>query len=80
MIVCPNCSRENEDHYKFCLGCGTELTGDDKPKGLGAPTAVPRRLGRVGDKKLRLASPLLGGGDDPVLFGPECLADVAAAE
>ena len=25
MIVCPNCSRENEDHYKYCLGCGTVL-------------------------------------------------------
>ena len=32
MIVCPNCSRENEDHYKFCLGCGTELS-----KALAAP-------------------------------------------
>lgn len=26
MIVCPNCDRENENHYKFCLGCGTELS------------------------------------------------------
>lgn len=25
MIVCPNCGRENEDHYKYCLGCGTVL-------------------------------------------------------
>lgn len=48
MIVCPNCGRENEDHYKFCLGCGTELS---KPKGdpdtgidVGPPipTAIPQ--------------------------------------
>lgn len=25
MIVCTNCGRENEDHYKYCLGCGTVL-------------------------------------------------------
>ncbi len=25
MIVCPNCANENQDHYKFCLGCGSDL-------------------------------------------------------
>lgn len=25
MIICPNCQRENEDEYKYCLGCGTVL-------------------------------------------------------
>lgn len=25
MIICPNCGRENEDEYKYCLGCGTVL-------------------------------------------------------
>ena len=25
MIICPQCGRENEDHYKFCLGCGSQL-------------------------------------------------------
>lgn len=25
MIICPNCNRENEDEYKYCLGCGTVL-------------------------------------------------------
>ena len=38
MIICPNCSRENEDHYKFCLGCGTELS---KVVRADAPTALP---------------------------------------
>jgi len=36
LIVCPNCSRQNEDHYKFCLGCGTELS-----KASAAPAADP---------------------------------------
>jgi len=25
VIVCPKCGKENQDHYKFCLGCGGEL-------------------------------------------------------
>ena len=42
MIVCPQCSKENQDHYKFCLGCGAELP-KDAPKQFQAekPTAAP---------------------------------------
>jgi len=25
VIVCSRCSKDNQDHYKFCLGCGAEL-------------------------------------------------------
>lgn len=25
MIDCPSCGKENQDHYKFCLGCGAKL-------------------------------------------------------
>ena len=25
VITCASCDRENEDHYKFCLGCGANL-------------------------------------------------------
>ncbi|HWZ88707.1 MAG TPA: zinc-ribbon domain-containing protein, partial [Polyangiaceae bacterium] len=25
MITCLKCGKENQDHYKFCLGCGAEL-------------------------------------------------------
>jgi len=54
VIICPNCSRENEDHYKFCLGCGTELSRvgrTDAPSALASPArpaasplAAPRVL------------------------------------
>ncbi len=30
MIVCYRCGKENQDHYKFCLGCGAELTGPSR--------------------------------------------------
>lgn len=29
MIICNNCGRENEEEFKFCLGCGSPLS---KPK------------------------------------------------
>lgn len=38
MIVCPRCSKENQDHYKFCLGCGAELAREPaKPLHRSAP-------------------------------------------
>jgi pSer/pThr/pTyr-binding forkhead associated (FHA) protein len=32
VITCPKCFKENQDHYKFCLGCGAELPRDASPK------------------------------------------------
>ncbi len=32
MITCSKCSKDNQDHYKFCLGCGAELPRDAAPK------------------------------------------------
>jgi pSer/pThr/pTyr-binding forkhead associated (FHA) protein len=32
LITCPKCSKDNQDHYKFCLGCGSELPRDVAPK------------------------------------------------
>jgi pSer/pThr/pTyr-binding forkhead associated (FHA) protein len=31
VITCPACSKQNQDHYRFCLGCGAEL-----PRGAAA--------------------------------------------
>ena len=25
MIKCAKCGKDNQDHYKYCLGCGAEL-------------------------------------------------------
>ncbi len=32
MINCAKCGKENQDHYKFCLGCGAELAKSAAPK------------------------------------------------
>ena len=48
MIVCSRCSKENQDHYKFCLGCGAELPRESsKPRSFSAPTP-PRGSSTVG--------------------------------
>lgn len=39
MIKCPNCGKQNQDHYKFCLGCGSELPRDASR--APSPTAAP---------------------------------------
>lgn len=40
MIKCAKCSKENQDHYKFCLGCGSELP-KDAPKQFQAEATHP---------------------------------------
>lgn len=46
MITCPKCSKENQDHYKFCLGCGAELPRDASPKKF-APGTPPHGVPAV---------------------------------
>ena len=45
MITCTRCGKENQDHYKFCLGCGAELKRIDAPQAEAAapsPVAPPQ--------------------------------------
>lgn len=44
MTVCNRCGKENQDHYKFCLGCGAELT-------------APKAGGDMGMMKTMMADP-----------------------
>jgi pSer/pThr/pTyr-binding forkhead associated (FHA) protein len=59
LITCPKCSKDNQDHYKFCLGCGAELPRDAAPKPFSAdtpgrgvkavvPTGAPPHVAPVG--------------------------------
>lgn len=43
MITCPKCSKDNQDHYKFCLGCGAELPHDAAPRPF-SPRTPPHGL------------------------------------
>jgi len=40
VIICPKCGKENQDHYKFCLGCGNELPREAKAAMRPTPPAV----------------------------------------
>ncbi|MCC6525270.1 MAG: FHA domain-containing protein [Polyangiaceae bacterium] len=42
MITCPSCSKQNQDHYKFCLGCGAELPRDVPPAASDLTAPAPR--------------------------------------
>jgi pSer/pThr/pTyr-binding forkhead associated (FHA) protein len=49
VIVCPTCGKENQDHYKFCLGCGSDLPrsgGEEQPL---ATTTPPAGIAAVGE-------------------------------
>ena len=82
MITCPKCFKENQDHYKFCLGCGAELPRDASPKKFAAGTpphgvpaarpssgAIPFLFRQIVHRALQLLHALLQRGaltPDPV--------------
>jgi pSer/pThr/pTyr-binding forkhead associated (FHA) protein len=39
LITCNRCGKENQDHYKFCLGCGNELARTVPAVAASSPTA-----------------------------------------
>ncbi len=53
MINCSNCGKENQDHYKFCLGCGARLAG--------APIAVPSATVSPGGQPVRTGGTVVAG-------------------
>ncbi|MDF2695971.1 MAG: hypothetical protein K0S65_4354 [Labilithrix sp.] len=67
MITCPKCTKDNQDHYKFCLGCGAELPRDAAPKPF-TPQTPPQ-----GVKAAGAAAPVaqgMGGGGGQLLQPP----------
>ena len=53
MITCNRCGKENQDHYKFCLGCGNELA---KAPAAPAPSRGPAWRDRSGDGRRPVAA------------------------
>lgn len=41
MIKCAKCGKENQDHYKFCLGCGSELPKNAPKEFQAGPSGPP---------------------------------------
>jgi len=47
VITCPKCGKENQDHYKFCLGCGAELPRASAPRPF-SPNTPPHGVPQGG--------------------------------
>jgi len=56
LITCPKCSKDNQDHYKFCLGCGAELPRDAAPKPF-TPNTPPHGVKAAGGQAAIGANP-----------------------
>ena len=76
MTVCNRCGKENQDHYKFCLGCGAELSAAPKPGGdmgmmktmMQDPNAHPP-MGGAGRASPVPAAPMGGAAARPSSMG-----------
>jgi hypothetical protein len=69
MTVCNRCGKENQDHYKFCLGCGAELTAAPSKAGGGDMAMMKTMMADPGASPL--AGPPMGGmGPGGPLRGP----------
>ena len=49
MIVCQRCGKENQDHYKFCLGCGAEISAAEGDSGVGMMKTMMADVGSVNE-------------------------------
>lgn len=77
MIICSKCTKENQDHYKFCLGCGAELPRDG---GAAKAAGGARNTPGQGVKAQSVAPQvgLGGGGGAPAPVAPVVPEPVAA--
>ena len=76
MIICPKCTKENQDHYKFCLGCGAELPRDAAPKKFAPASNTPPH----GIPAVKSAAPPSGMVDESTSQGQGPSATAAAVE
>ncbi len=70
MITCPKCGKDNQDHYKFCLGCGAELPREVAPKPF-APQTPPHGFRPQGAPR---AEPVVA--PPPVVMAPPPVSSV----
>jgi pSer/pThr/pTyr-binding forkhead associated (FHA) protein len=77
VITCPKCSKENQDHYKFCLGCGAELPRDVAPKAF-SPQTPPHGI-RPFQGGGSAAAPIPGVPQAPPAAAPRSVASPGAA-
>lgn len=70
MTVCNRCGKENQDHYKFCLGCGAELTVAAKPASGGGDVAMMKTMMAEPGQSPLAGAPLGPGAPLGAMGGP----------
>jgi hypothetical protein len=72
VITCSRCGKENQDLYKFCLGCGAKLQPAAAP--------APKPAGIMSDVNLSTPPPeLLSAAKSPISPSPEAFAAAVQA-
>lgn len=72
MITCPACSKQNQDHYRFCLGCGAEL-----PRGAAAkPDSTPPP--EVAEEATSVGGPPAEAAEEPAAAAAPAAAEAPA--
>ena len=77
MITCPKCAKDNQDHYKFCLGCGAELPRDAAPKPF-SPQTPPHGMKAASPAVVAQQPPPAAAPVPPPALIPSSLASTAA--
>ncbi len=80
MITCARCGKENQKHYKFCLGCGAKLEAPAAPPPAvgAAPPGEP--TGPVRTKTPPSPGPALTAGMGPAPVLPPVPAGIPGAQ
>jgi pSer/pThr/pTyr-binding forkhead associated (FHA) protein len=77
VINCAKCGKENQDHYKFCLGCGAELTKSSAPKPF-SPNTPPHGVKAVDPNRAPATS--VSGGAASGAARPQTVPNAGGAE
>ena len=82
MKICVECGKENQEHYKFCLGCGADLATAPVVSAGGPAAAVPEPKGgcvtlRIHVECERCAAPIPINGPAQRLVCKACLGENA---
>lgn len=57
MIKCAKCGKDNQDHYKYCLGCGAELPANAPKQFPQAPASAAKTVAPVQAPPIATAVP-----------------------
>lgn len=76
MIKCAKCGKDNQDHYKYCLGCGAELPANAPKQFQPAPGSAAKTAAPVQAPPVATAVPPVAA---PAVVAPAAAAPAPAA-